>query len=213
MARHARIVRPGVPMHIVQRGHDRSECFHSDDDFQRYRSLLEESARRADCAVHAYVLMTNHVHLLVTPSKPSAPARMMQRVAGCYASRINSRLSRSGTLWEGRFWSCLIDSEHHLFACSRYVELNPVRAGMVLHPRDYPWSSYRANAECGEDSLLTPLPQYTALGRTRSECAAQYSELFATAIDIKSLDAIRRRAGSRGQSPGDSPRGTVPGRG
>lgn len=184
-------------MHIVQRGHDRRECFRTDDDFRYYLSLLGEAARRASCAVHAYVLMTNHVHLLVTPTDASAAGRMMHRVAGMYAYRFNSRYTRSGTLWESRFWSCLIDSERHLVACSRYLELNPVRAGMVTHPRQYPWSSYHGNAECGGDALLTPHSLYTSLGHTDRERAASYAELFSTGLDTDTVEAIRRPFGRR----------------
>jgi putative transposase len=176
-------------MHIVQRGHDRRECFRSDDDFRRYQRLLRESAQRHSCAVHAYVLMT--------PLDARAAARMMHRVAGMYAYWFNSSYTRSGTLWEGRYWSCLIESERHLFACSRYLELNPVRAGMVIHPREYRWSSYRANAECATDPLLTPHSLYSSLGTTGSERAANYASLFAVVIDPGVVDAIRRRPGRR----------------
>jgi putative transposase len=184
-------------MHIVQRGHDRRECFRTDDDFRHYRSLLGDSAQRASCEVHAYVLMTNHVHLLVTPRDHRAAARMMHRAAGVYGHRFNSKYERSGTVWEGRYWSCLIESERHLFACSRYLELNPVRAGMVNHPRDYRWSSYRANAECGDDPLLTPHLLYNGLGGTNRERAASYADLFSLVIDPAALKAIRRPPGRR----------------
>jgi putative transposase len=179
-------------MHIVHRGHDRRDCFRSDDDFVRYRSLMAEAAKRASCEVHAYVLMTNHVHLLVTPSNPRSAALMMHRIAGVYGHRFNTRYVRSGSVWEGRYWSCLIDSEHHMLACSRYLELNPVRAGMVAHPRDYPWSSYRGNAECAEDALLTAHLLYESLGGTRAERAASYAELFTAAIDWIPPNTIRR---------------------
>ena len=192
MPRRRRIVLAGVPIHIVQRGHDRRACFRSDDDFRRYRWLLRDSAQRASCQVHAYVLMTNHVHVLVTPPDVRAAAQMMHRVAGVYGCAFNRKNKRSGAVWEGRYWSCIIASERHLLACSRYIELNPVRAGLVRHPREYRWSSYRGNAEGDDDVLLTPHPLYGSLGHNGTQRAAAYADLFSVAIDAEVVEAISR---------------------
>ena len=191
-------------MHIVQRGHNRGPCFHQGNDYQEYRLLLLDSAKRTECQVHAYVLMTNHVHLLVTPPNERAPARMMHRVAGLYGSRSNRKAGRTGGFWESRYWSCAIKSEHHLLACSRYIELNPVRAGMVGHPREYRWSSYHGNADNVPDPLLTPHPLYSGLGRSSVERAAAYTELFSAIMDQPTIDAIRRSP-RRSQCPTPEP--------
>jgi putative transposase len=183
---------PGVPIHIVQRGHNRLPCFRTVADFLDYRRILGESASRMSCEIHAYVLMTNHVHILLTPPESWSAARMMHRVAGVYGSRFNQEYGRTGTLWESRYWSCLIDSERHLLACSRYVELNPVRAGMVGHPRDYDWSSYRGNAESRADRLLTPHSLYIKLGHDPAERAEAYGELFSQVLEPSVVNAIRR---------------------
>ena len=192
MARKRRIICPGVPIHIVQRGHDRRACFRKAADFEEYWWLLRESARRTSCQIHAYVLMTNHVHLLLTPPDIRAAARMMHRAAGVYGARFNRHRGRSGAVWEDRYWSCLIDSERHLLACSRYIELNPMRARMVDHPREYEWSSYHGNSGSVADALLTPHSLYVALGQNPAERAAAYRELFSVGIEPSAIDAIRR---------------------
>lgn len=179
-------------MHIVQRGHDRRPCFHRAADFQNYRRLVHDSAQRTSCQIHAYVLMTNHVHLLLTPPDVHAAAHMMHRVAGTYGSHYNRDYGRTGAVWESRYWSRLIDSERHMLACSRYIELNPKRAGMVGHPREYEWSSYHGNSGRIVDALLTPHPLYIGLGQSAALRAAAYTELFSLEIEPSAIDAIRR---------------------
>ena len=181
----------GVPVHAIQRGHNRAACFFEPVDYTFYLEQLARHAGRFDCAVHAYCLMTNHVHLLLTPATAEACALMMKHLAQAHAQYINRRYRRSGTLWEGRFRSCLIDSEGYLLACSRYVELNPVRAGMVRHPRDYPWSSYRANAEGRADARLTPHPTYLALARGPADRREAYRALCRDSLGNEMLDEIR----------------------
>ena len=146
MARLQRIVVPGQALHIVQRGNNRQAVFFAEEDYLFYLDSLGRAAENTGCQIHAYVLMSNHVHLLVTPQSEEGPSRLMQSVGRSYVRYVNAAYRRSGTLWEGRFKSALIDSERYLLVCSRYIELNPVRARMVERPDDYRWSSYRANA-------------------------------------------------------------------
>lgn len=144
----------GVPQHVIQRGNDRQACFFHEDDRLTYLTLLREAALRHGCDVHAYVLMTNHVHLLVTPVEKGAVSRMMQTLGRNYVTHVNARYRRTGTLWEGRYKSCLVDSEDYVLACYRYIELNPVRAGMVETPSEYQWSSHRCNASDEPNPLV-----------------------------------------------------------
>ena len=137
----------GIPQHVIQRGNNREPCFYSEQDYQRYLKDLSDSAKKHDCRIHAYVLMTNHVHLLVTPMVEHGISNMMQALGRRYVYYINKNYQRSGTLWEGRYKASLIDNERYLLTCMRYIELNPVRAKMVEHPGEYPWSSYQANAQ------------------------------------------------------------------
>jgi putative transposase len=192
MARIPRIDLPGVAQHIVQRGNDRQACFADDADYLHYRQELGEAARKHDCALHAYVLMTNHVHLLVTPHAPGASSRMMQAIGRRYVGSFNARYRRTGTLWEGRFKSALVDSERYVLACYRYIELNPVRAGMVPAATDYRWSSHARNAHGLHDPRITPHPAYTALGTTDAERVHAYRQLFDTGQDPGDDDALRR---------------------
>jgi putative transposase len=156
MARRARLSVPGIPWHIIQRGNNRSACFFSDADYTIYLRHLAELATKFECAIHSYVLMTNHVHLLLTPQNEDSAALLMKNLGQRYVQYINRTYRRSGTLWEGRFRSCLVQSESYLLACYRYIELNPVRENMVRHPREYRWSSYRSNAEGKTDALIAP---------------------------------------------------------
>src|SRR4051812_23176241 len=144
MPRRARLSLPNIPWHIIQRGNNRAVCFAAEADYRRYLDELAELSKRFGCAVHAYALMTNHVHLLLTPDEAEGPGLLMKHLGQRYVQHVNRAYGRSGTLWEGRFRSCLTQSEDYLLACQRYIELNPVRAGMVRHPRDYRWSSYHA---------------------------------------------------------------------
>jgi putative transposase len=152
---------------------------------------LRESAIRYGCSVHAYVLMTNHVHLLVTPSSAGAVSRMMQWLGRQYVGYINGRYRRTGTLWEGRYKSCLVDTERYLLTCYRYIELNPVRAAMVADPADYAWSSYRANAQALLDTVVVPHTEYLSLGADVSERCVAYRQLFKEVLGDDRLAEIR----------------------
>jgi putative transposase len=163
MARHPRLIVPGVAVHIVQRGVDRQACFREEADQFVYLSLLRAVLKKLHCALHAYCLMTNHVHLLATPSDGTTCAILMRELGRRYVPYFNGRYGRSGTLWEGRFRSCLVESREYVLACYRYIERNPVRAGMASSPSAYPWSSYRANSGQAEDGSLTEHPEYLAL--------------------------------------------------
>lgn len=163
MARHPRLIVPGVAVHIVQRGVDRQACFREETDQFVYLSVLRAVLKKLQCALHAYCLMTNHVHLLATPPDGTTCAILMRELGRRYVPYFNGRYGRSGTLWEGRFRSCLVESREYVLACYRYIELNPVRAGIVASPSAYPWSSFRANTGRGEEGCLTEHPEYTAL--------------------------------------------------
>ena len=162
MARLPRLDLPGVPQHVVQRGNNRMPCFLDDEDRLAYLELLRQACLHHGCALHAYVLMDNHVHLLLTPSAQGAVSRMMQMLGRSYVGQFNGRHRRTGTLWEGRYKACLVESEAYLLACQRYIELNPVRAWIVSEPGAYRWSSHGANAYGQEDARLTPHPVYIA---------------------------------------------------
>ena len=191
MARLPRIVVARQALHIIQRGNNHHVIFFADDDYRRYLADLEVAARRCGCAVHAYVLMTNHVHLLVTPEDTEGPSRMMQAIGRRYVRYVNQRYRRTGTLWEGRFKSALIDSEAYLLTCSRYIELNPLRAGIVNHPREHRWSSYRHNAYGATDPVLSEHPLYRSLGSSPEGRQAAYRALFEHDLDTVVLNIIR----------------------
>jgi putative transposase len=191
MPRRPRLIYPGVPLHLIQRGNNRQACFFAEDDYRLYLDWLREYAQENDCLIHAYVLMTNHVHLLMTPGTSEAAGRMMKRLGQRYVQYINRTYRRSGTLWEGRYRSCLTQEAGYVLACYRYIELNPVRAGMVGHPAEYAWSSYRANAQGETNSVLTTHPLYTALDPNEMERGAAYRELFRNELDPGMVDQIR----------------------
>ncbi len=191
MARKPRFSLPGVPQHIIQRGNDRKPCFFVHGDYRLYLDYLAEAAERFECQVHAYVLMTNHVHLLVTPLGENGIAHMMQRLGQRYVQSINATYHRSGTLWEGRYKASLVDSENYLLACMRYIELNPVRAAMVKHPAEYRWSSYRANAQQEADDLVVAHELYHRLGETSATRCEAYRSIFKTHVDDAVIDEIR----------------------
>jgi len=192
MPRRARIAVPGNPWHIIQRGNNRSTCFYADADYQYYLHTLGQQAGKYQCSVHAYVLITNHVHLLITPREEDSASLLMKHLGQRYVQYINRTYRRSGTLWEGRFKSCLAQEETYLLTCYRYIELNPVPANMVDHPRDYRWSSCRANGEGKDNPLLAPHPDYLRLGQTRSERLTAYRGLFQAHLEPEKVDAIRR---------------------
>jgi len=183
---------PQVPLHIIQRGNNRQACFFADEDYRCYLDWLKQSADKFACRIHAYVLMTNHVHLLLSSDKTDAAGALMKSLGQRYVQYVNRTYRRSGTLWEGRFRSCLIQEDSYLLVSQRYVELNPVRAGMVGHPAEYRWSSYRANAQGEADELLTPHPLYQALGPDDLSRQAAYRELFRYALEPGLVDEIRR---------------------
>lgn len=191
MPRGARVVLPGVALHVVQRGHDRQNCFRHDTDYLVYLTNLRELSGQKQCALHAYCLMTNHVHLLLTPSNMQACALLMRNLGQRYVQYFNRRYHRRGTLWEGRYYSCLVDSGAYVIACHRYIERNPVRAGMVASAGDYCWSSHQANAGNATSSLLAPHPEYLALASADASRHAAYRDLFATGDEPGFLAAIR----------------------
>ncbi len=181
----------GIPQHVIQRGNNREPCFYAEDDYRRYLEDLKESAEKYDCRIHAYVLMTNHVHLLVTPMKESGISQMMQALGRRYVYYINKTYKRTGTLWEGRYKSSLIDSDNYLLTCMRYIELNPIRASMVNHPGEYKWSSYHANAQGDINSLIESHPLYIELGTNEKVRQENYRELFRHHMDNDILHEIR----------------------
>jgi putative transposase len=182
---------PDVPTHVIQRGNNRSACFFADEDYRFYLNHLTEQAQAQGCAVHAFCLMTNHVHLLLTPEGPDSLSQLMKRLGQRYVQYVNRTYRRSGTLWEGRFRSCLMQEEDYVLACYRYIELNPVRASMVEHPGDYPWSSYRANAQGEATDWLQPQQLYSALSKDTAARQAAYRELFRYELDPGRVDEIR----------------------
>jgi putative transposase len=178
MPRNARRKVPHVPLHIVQRGVDRCPTFRREDDYSLYLGLLNELAPRFACSVHAYVLMTNHVHILLTAETASGPSTLMQHLGQRYVQHFNRRHQRTGPLWESRFRSNPVDRGIYLFRCHRYIELNPVRAGMAMQPWEYAWSSYRFNAGLDPSIALSPHPEYLSLGSTQEERATNYRSFF-----------------------------------
>jgi len=187
MPRRARIVVPGLPLHVVQRGNNRASCFFSDDDRAFYLFHLTRLSRLAGCDVHAYCLMTNHVHLLVTPRYVESCAGLMRRLDLLHTQHINRKQRRTGSLWEGRFRSCVVEGETYLLACQRYIEMNPVRAGLVQHPHEYVWSSYRANAHAVSSDLVVPHAEYLRLGRGIEERRSAYQALFDSHDDVPAI--------------------------
>lgn len=191
MPRKPRFTLPDLPMHIVQRGNNRQAIFFADEDRRAYLGWLAEAAERWGCAVHAYVLMSNHVHLLVTPSSAEGVSRMMQYLGRQYVPYINRRHQRTGSLWEGRYRASLVQTDRYLLACSRYIERNPVRAGLVSTPGEHPWSSHAHNAFGVVDALVTEHPVYTALGATPQLRQQAYRDLFKDDDEGEATTAIR----------------------
>jgi putative transposase len=191
MTRRARLTLPNVPLHLIQRGNNRQACFYAHNDYRVYLDWLGEYADAHACLIHGYVLMTNHVHLLLSSSSAQGPGRLMKALGQRYVQYINRKYQRSGTLWERRYRSCLAQDERYMLVCQRYIELNPVRAGMVPHPAEYRWSSYRANAHGEPSSLIRPHMLYDALGYDTKTRQAAYRELFRDEIAPEVVDAIR----------------------
>jgi putative transposase len=180
-----------MPLHVIQRGNNRVACFVTDGDRQVYLAMLKELSGSFECAVHAFVLMTNHVHLLATPRQRDNVSVLMKHLGQQYVQYFNRTHVRTGSLWEGRYKSSLVDCEHYLLTCQRYIELNPVRAGMVRHPAQYPWSSFSSNALGVRNELITPHPVYLAMGKEQAARAQRYLALFEERISPECLEEIR----------------------
>jgi putative transposase len=191
MARQPRFMLAGYPQHVIQRGNNRSITFVAEEDYRRYLEILTEACERFECDVHAYVLMTNHVHLLITPHRGDGICKVMQSLGRQYVQYFNYKYSRSGTLWEGRYKSTVLDSERYMLTCYRYIELNPVRADMVEHPSQYPWSSYGVNAQGEESDLVVPHELYMRLGATEEDRRSFYRELLKVHIGEGGLEEMR----------------------
>jgi len=191
MPRQPRFDLPGVPQHVIQRGNNRQPCFLREQDYRIYLALLRETAIHTDCWIHAYVLMTNHVHLLMSSHTKGGISRCMQSLGRRYVTYFNQTYRRSGTLWEGRYKACLVDTERYLLTCYRYIELNPVRAVMTDKPGSYPWSSHACNGLNRPDVVLTPHAEYLALGSTPIARCDAYLALFKDAISEDRLADIR----------------------
>jgi len=193
MPRRPRIHLDGVPLHIVQRGHNHEPCFFAEEDYQSYLYWLKEALIKEQCSLHAYVLMTNHVHLLITPERAESIPQLIISIGRRYVQYINTSYRRTGTLWDSRYKSSLIQSETYLLRCQRYIELNPVRAAMVDDPAHYRWSSYRHNALGQSNPYLTQHPLYLGLGLGNDEKTRQvaYRSLFSTDLDKDAINDIR----------------------
>ena len=203
MPRRGRIMLTGVPVHVIQRGNNRSACFVTDEDRAFYLFHLGSALERFGCELHAYCLMTNHVHLLLSPSRPESCALLMKHQGQLHSQYFNKLYKRTGSLWEGRFRSCLVQSENYLLTCYCYVELNPVRAGLVDDPGEYPWSSYAENITGAPAGLIKPHAEYLRLGRDAKERAMTYALLVRTAPDRAQIERVRA-ATNGGYALGDA---------
>jgi putative transposase len=191
MPRKARFYAAGIPCHIVQRGNNRQACFFSNQDFAFYINVLTEALDTYCVKLHAFVLMTNHVHLLMTPNCHEGISNVMQSTGRKYVRYINGLYNRTGTLWEGRHKASLIDSSKYLLICQRYIELNPVRANMVIRPIDYRWSSYQANANGKSIKCITPHPEYLSLGTSKEQREHAYREIFGHVLLPEQIHQLR----------------------
>ena len=203
MPRKPRMYLGGMPCHVIQRGNNRAACFYADDDYEYYLSALGDACRRYGVDLHAYALMTNHAHMLFTPQDQWGVSRVMQSLGRRYVQHINKAHQRTGTLWEGRHKSSLVDADNYLLACYRYIELNPVRAAMVVHPAEYRWSSHRCNAYGEANELITPHDLYQSLGGNIEHRRAHYSALFETPLNKLMMSDIRAAA-NRSMPLGDN---------
>lgn len=194
MARLPRLVIPQQPHHVIQRGNDRQLIFRDAADYGIFLGWLREAAKQFHVAIHAYVLMSNHLHLLASPTDNLGLARMMQWVGRHYVPYFNHKYERTGTLWQGRFKTAVIDSERYFLTCSRYIELNPVRAGMLHNPAEYAWSSYQHHIGLRTDPLITDHPLYWALGNTPFEREAAYKALTEQGLTSDELQTMRKSA-------------------
>ena len=192
MPRKPRFFIPGVAVHVVQRGHSRNPVFFDKSDYHAYPSYLHDAVERHKCKLHAYVLMTNHVHLLLSPDSKGGISRVMQSVNRLYVPYINFKYGSSGSIWEGRFKASMINHDEYLMACMRYIELNPVRAGMVQAPEEYRWSSYGVNAWGDKSKYIVPHDLYISLGNSAEFRQQSYRDLFSTHLDGETLRNIRK---------------------
>ena len=190
MARLSRLTLPGHPHHVIQRGNNRQAIFASTADYQTMLDLLDENARKFNVAIHAYVLMGNHFHLLATPQTADGLPQMMQALGRRYVRYFNDSQKRTGTLWEGRYKSTLIQTERYLLACMAYIDLNPVRSGMVMQARDYPWSSHAHYVGLRIDKLLTPHALVWDLGNTPFAREAAYADLVQAGVSARQQQAL-----------------------
>lgn len=190
MARLPRLVLPNHPHHIIQTGNDNQHIFRVPDDYQHFLTWLKESAREFKVAIHAYVLMPNHLHLLATPSSAEGLAQTMQRVGRYYVPWYNAKYARSGSLFQGRFKTSLIDAQQYLMLCSRYIESNPVRSQLVSDARDYPWSSFAHHAGLRPDAVITDHALYWALGNTPFQREAAYIELSQPSLSTVEMTLV-----------------------
>lgn len=191
MARRPRVLLPDIPLHIIQRGNNRSACFYSDEDYIFYIETLAVLAELYGCKVHALCLMTNYVHLLLTPTCCAGAGLLMKGLGQRYVQYVNRTCQRTGTLWEGRFRSCLVQQDNYVLACYRYIEMNPVRAGMVIHPGDYRWTSYRANAQGELSGFISPHAVYSELGSGSAQRAEAYRSIFNDRLSPGLIEQIR----------------------
>lgn len=192
MPRLLRLPYTGTPLHVVQRGHNRCDVFHRDNDYQMYLAALNWGLQQYHCDLHAYTLMTNHVHLLISPMTLDSLPRLFMSVGSRYSQYFNQKYQRSGSLWGGRYYASLILDDQQMMRCYRYIELNPIRAGITQTPGAYRWSSYRSNAEGYADELVVPHELYLGLGRDPAARQANYRELCAQALLPQEIAAIRR---------------------
>ena len=191
MPRKSRFFLPNIPVHAIQRGNNRQAIFFDEVDYRLYLDWMKAAAEKYGCQIHAYVLMTNHVHLLITPEHRDSLSRLFQYVGRYYVTYVNNTYGRTGTLWEGRYKASIVEEDRYLLSCYRYIELNPVRAGMVKRPEDYPWSSYGYNALAIDDPLLSPHKLYLQLGEVDELRQHAYQALFQNTFDAEMLDEMR----------------------
>lgn len=193
MARLSRLFLPDCPQHVIQRGNNRMVIFRQEQDYRQFLEWLRNAALDYGVSIHSYVLMSNHLHLLASAKQSDALGRMMQSVGRRYVRYFNDKYERTGTLWEGRYRSTLVESSRYFMICSRYIELNPVRGGIVINPAYYPWSSYQGNIGEGNDLLLTPHQEYWALGNTPFDRHAAYKAIVAQGLGESEVALIRQQ--------------------
>jgi len=192
MARLPRLIVPGQPHHVIQTGNNNQPIFRETEDYQAFLGWLRTAAKNYKVAVHAYVLMPDHLHLLVTPADADGLGQMMQWIGRYYVPYFNQKYGRSGTLWNGRYKTSLIDAEQYFMSCSRYIEFNPVRNGMVARAEDYPWSSYPHHAGLRSDGLIVDHPKFWELGNTPFQREAAYIALAEPALSEDEISLISK---------------------